>query len=154
MWPRGGLTTGTVLHKNRLVFPRLGRLVCALAAIVGLAGLTILPPEHVHGHGDVDHHAATVHRHFAPHHHDDETTARAGQHPRVQAPDDDGRTVQVVFVGSPRPSGPQPPLFAIAITSDWDATPRSASAVIGAFTPAPHPSPPAAPASPRAPPQP
>ena len=40
----------------------------ALVALLGLLGLALLPPEHVHDQDDHGHHTEIVHRHFEAHH--------------------------------------------------------------------------------------
>lgn len=40
----------------------------AVVALLGLLGLALLPPEHVHDQDDHGHHAELVHRHFEAHH--------------------------------------------------------------------------------------
>jgi hypothetical protein len=45
------------------------RRACACLGVVGVLGLGVLPPEHVHFVADHDHEPAElVHRHFEPHH--------------------------------------------------------------------------------------
>lgn len=40
----------------------------AVLALLGLLGLAVLPPEHVHEQDDHGHHTELVHRHFEAHH--------------------------------------------------------------------------------------
>jgi hypothetical protein len=76
------------------------RALIAAGAAVSLMALTLLPAEHVHGtRHDGDHHAPLVHRHVAPHHHDD--TAPTVDHPD----EDDVRWVSTVFVRGNDPGG-------------------------------------------------
>lgn len=62
--------SGASQQQSSVVPLRVGNALCTLAAIAGLAGLSILPPEHVHSHSDepATHNVIVVHRHFAAHH--------------------------------------------------------------------------------------
>jgi hypothetical protein len=121
--PAGRLTAAAFLRNNPWVIPlRAAKALCALAAMFGLAGLSILPPEHVHSQWDdaATHHETLVHRHFVAHHAAD---AHAGLHtPRAASvlhgtilrssdgDDDEPLTIHVVFTAekqaSPRPHAP------------------------------------------------
>jgi hypothetical protein len=66
---------GPSQQQSPVVRLKVGNALCTLAAIAGVAGLSILPPEHVHSHSDeshsdepATHHDIVVHRHFAAHH--------------------------------------------------------------------------------------
>jgi hypothetical protein len=55
----------------------------ASVAMLGVFGIALLPPEHVHSQREQNHHAQSVHRHFEPHH-------PAASDPGIDHPDDHG----------------------------------------------------------------
>jgi hypothetical protein len=84
------------------------RALIAAAAAFSLAGLTMLPAEHVHGgRHNADHHAPLVHRHATPHH--DHDTTPALDHPD----EDDVQWMSTVFVRGKEPAGAKASLATI-----------------------------------------
>jgi hypothetical protein len=122
------LTTTALLSNNPSVVPlRIGNALCTLAAIAGLAGLSILPSEHVHSHGNepATNDAVVVHRHFAAHHAG--AALAEFERPGVglarrgatlgPADDDDPLTIRVFFTAA-RPVSPRQPTLVAYYSND------------------------------------
>ena len=85
------------------------RRVSAALCVLGVVGLALLPPEHVHHAADHDHDAEVVHRHFEPHH-----AARPQVH--VENPDEDATYLSSVFTLPDTDSLSRPALVFTAAT--------------------------------------
>ena len=142
------LTGSALLGNNPCVIPfRVAKTLCALAAILGLTGLSVLPPEHVHG-GPSDaasHRGHVIHRHFAPHHTGHQEIAggpSAGQTLNAGADDDDARTIQLFFTAATRPAKHHAPSVAVQSDTDPADVPTGASSEVSSHSPEPDISPP------------
>jgi hypothetical protein len=138
------LTVSPLLGNNPPVIPlRVAKALCALAAMCGLAGLSVLPAEHVHSHADdaTTHHAALIHRHFAGHH-------GTGIHAKPDLPSvrqaldagddhENARTIQVFFTAGTRVDRQYAP--SAVIQSDTDLYDVPSRALTAAFLQAPQP---------------
>jgi hypothetical protein len=152
------LTTAGLLSKNPGVIPlRVAKAPCALAAILGLAGLSILPPEHIHSRSDATaHHAALIHRHFASHHasrthaESDLPTVRQTLHPGDD--DEHARTIQVFFTAGTRIDHHHVPSVVILFPMALHDAPTRALSELSSRAPPPYRSPPGTSLSPRGPP--
>jgi hypothetical protein len=141
-WPH--LTKAAVLRKNPdVILSRVAKALCALAAILGLAGLSVLPSEHIHSHSDdaTAHQASLVHRHFAPHHagglvgSSHLPPVRQAVHPGDD--DEQPRTIQVFFTAGTRAAGRYAP--SVAIQSDIELHEAPTRPVSEAFSAPPQP---------------
>jgi hypothetical protein len=152
------LTTGALLSNNPGVIPvRVAKALCALAAILGLAGLSVLPPEHIHSRSDASaHHAALIHRHFASHHasgthaESDLPTVRQTLHPGDD--DEHARTIQVFFTAGTRIDRHHVPSVAIVFPIGLHDAPPPGLSELSSRAPPPYISPPGTSLSPRGPP--
>jgi hypothetical protein len=87
---------------------RLGKAVGVLTAILGVAGLAVLPLEHVHEGADQANHTSVVHRHFGGH--PQGVTTRLHATPLGRHCGDDEHeptdTIRVVFTAAARTDTP------------------------------------------------
>jgi len=156
---RVDLTGSAVLGNNPGVIPlRVAKTLCALAAILGLTGLSVLPPEHVHG-GPSDaasHRGHVIHRHFAPHHagrhHEIADAPSAGQTLQAGDDDEDAQTIPLFFTAGTCSAKYHPASVAVQSGTDLADVPTRASSEASSPSPEPDISPPGLTPSLRAPP--
>jgi hypothetical protein len=112
-------------RKCHVILSRVAKAVCALASILVLAGVSILPLEHIHGHSDdATQHPAVVHRHFAAHHGSGVPGLRLPALQRLGGDrDDHGDTIQVFFTAGTRVEPHRTACVAVGSDADVHAVP-------------------------------
>jgi hypothetical protein len=108
-----------------VVLSRVAKAVCALASILALAGLSIIPLEHIHGHSeDETHHPRVVHRHFAAHHGSGAPGVRLPAAQTLGADRQDPEdTIQVFYTAGTRVEPHRTACAAVIVDADVHALP-------------------------------